>query len=284
MANRPPPRSRPASRQRRDRQSSPHPPGARIRRRLGVCPRPRRTPPSPRCREKYGLFIDGAFVPQIEEVLPHPQSRHRRAARAGGRSGPRRCRGRGGGGPAAYTNTGDRWRRKSGRNISTASPGCCRSAPASSRWLESLDGGKPIRESRDIDIPLAAAHFFYHAGWADKLAYAFPGRNRPPLGVAGQVIPWNFPAADGGLENCAGPRLRQHGRAEARRDHAAHGDASATSCIDIGLPPGVVNIVPGGPATGAALVAHPGDRQGRLHRFHRGGQADPAASRGPANA
>ena len=59
--------------------------------------------------------------------------------------------------------------------------------------IESLDGGKPIRESRDIDIPLAAAHFFYYAGWADKLAYAFPGRTPKSLGVAGQVIPWNFP-------------------------------------------------------------------------------------------
>ena len=59
--------------------------------------------------------------------------------------------------------------------------------------IESLDGGKPIRESRDIDIPLSAAHFFYYAGWADKLEYAFPGRRPKPLGVAGQIIPWNFP-------------------------------------------------------------------------------------------
>ena len=59
--------------------------------------------------------------------------------------------------------------------------------------IESMDGGKPIRESRDIDLPLVAAHFFYHAGWADKLEYAFPGRTPKSLGVAGQVIPWNFP-------------------------------------------------------------------------------------------
>ena len=59
--------------------------------------------------------------------------------------------------------------------------------------LESLNGGKPIKESRDIDIPLAAAHFFYYAGWADKLEYAFPGRRAHPIGVAGQIIPWNFP-------------------------------------------------------------------------------------------
>ena len=59
--------------------------------------------------------------------------------------------------------------------------------------LESMNGGKPIKESRDIDIPLAAAHFFYYAGWADKLEYAFPGRAPRPIGVAGQIIPWNFP-------------------------------------------------------------------------------------------
>jgi aldehyde dehydrogenase (NAD+) len=59
--------------------------------------------------------------------------------------------------------------------------------------VETLDGGKPIRESRDIDIPLAAAHFFYYAGWADKLNYAFPNRNPKPIGVVGQIIPWNFP-------------------------------------------------------------------------------------------
>jgi aldehyde dehydrogenase (NAD+) len=59
--------------------------------------------------------------------------------------------------------------------------------------IESLDGGKPIRESRDVDVPLAANHFFYYAGWADKLEYAFPNRKPQPLGVAGQIIPWNFP-------------------------------------------------------------------------------------------
>src|SRR3989442_6010409 len=59
--------------------------------------------------------------------------------------------------------------------------------------LESLNGGKPIRESRDVDVPLAAAHFFYYAGWADKLEYAFPNRTPRPVGVAGQIIPWNFP-------------------------------------------------------------------------------------------
>ena len=59
--------------------------------------------------------------------------------------------------------------------------------------IESLDGGKPIRESRDVDIPLAAAHFFYYAGWADKLCYGLAGRDAGPMGVVGQIVPWNFP-------------------------------------------------------------------------------------------
>ena len=87
--------------------------------------------------------------------------------------------------------------------------------------LESLDNGKPIRESRDVDVPLAAAHFFYYAGWADKLEHAGFGADPRPLGVAGQVIPWNFPLLMAGVEDRAGARRRQHGRAQAGRDHAA---------------------------------------------------------------
>ena len=88
--------------------------------------------------------------------------------------------------------------------------------------LESLDGGKPIRESRDVDLPLAAAHFFYYAGWADKLEYAFPNRRPRPLGVAGQIIPWNFPLLMLSWKIAPGARGREHGRAQARRDDAAH--------------------------------------------------------------
>jgi hypothetical protein len=94
---------------------------------------------------------------------------------------------------------------------------------------ETMDGGKPIKESRDFDVPMAAAHFFYHAGWADKLDYVAPGRKVAPLGVVGQVIPWNFPllmlawktrprAGDGQLRRHQAGRDHQHHRAEARRD------------------------------------------------------------------
>ena len=89
---------------------------------------------------------------------------------------------------------------------------------------ESLDGGKPIRESRDVDLPLAAAHFFYYAGWADKLEYAFPNRRPRPLGVAAQIIPWNFPLLMLVMEDRAGARVWQHRRAQAGRDDPADGD------------------------------------------------------------
>jgi aldehyde dehydrogenase (NAD+) len=91
--------------------------------------------------------------------------------------------------------------------------------------LESMDGGKPIKESRDVDVPLVAAHFFYYAGWADKLDYAFPGRSPKPVGVAGQVIPWNFPLLMAGLEDCACAGLWKYRCAEAGGDHLRHRDA-----------------------------------------------------------
>ncbi|HZD54216.1 MAG TPA: aldehyde dehydrogenase family protein [Woeseiaceae bacterium] len=124
--------------------------------------------------------------------------------------------------------------------------------------IESLDGGKPIRESRDIDIPLAAAHFFYYAGWADKLAYAFPGRRPAPLGVAGQVIPWNFPLLM--LAWKIAPALACGNTVVLKPAETTPLTALkfAEAVRDAGLPPGVVNIVTGAGETGAALVGHPG--------------------------
>lgn len=124
--------------------------------------------------------------------------------------------------------------------------------------LESLDGGKPIRESRDIDIPLAAAHFFYYAGWADKLEWAFPHRRIAPLGVAGQIIPWNFPLLMAAWKiapalACGNTVVLKP--AETTPLTALH---LAQLLQDLDLPPGVVNILPGGPETGVALVGHPG--------------------------
>ena len=124
--------------------------------------------------------------------------------------------------------------------------------------IESLDGGKPIRESRDIDIPLAAAHFFYYAGWADKLEYAFPGRRAKPLGVAGQIIPWNFPLLMAAWK--LAPALACGNTVVLKPAETTPLTALklAEVVADAGLPPGVVNVVTGAGETGAAVVNHPG--------------------------
>jgi aldehyde dehydrogenase (NAD+) len=122
--------------------------------------------------------------------------------------------------------------------------------------IESLDGGKPIRESRDIDVPLAAAHFFYHAGWADKLEYAFPGRRAAPLGVAGQIIPWNFPLLMAAWK--IAPALACGNTVVLKPAETTPLTALKLAELmrDVDLPPGVVNIVTGAGDTGAALVEH----------------------------
>ena len=122
--------------------------------------------------------------------------------------------------------------------------------------LETIDGGKPIRESRDVDVPLAAAHFFYHAGWADKLEYAFPGRRIAPKGVVGQIIPWNFPLLM--LAWKIAPALATGNTVVLKPAETTSLTALLFAKLlqDVELPPGVVNIVTGAGATGAALVEH----------------------------
>lgn len=122
--------------------------------------------------------------------------------------------------------------------------------------LESMDGGKPIRESRDVDIPLVAAHFFYYAGWADKLDYAFPGRKAEPLGVAGQIIPWNFPMLM--LAWKVAPALAAGNTVVLKPAETTSLTALkfAELCRDAGLPKGVVNIVTGAGQTGSHIVNH----------------------------
>ena len=123
--------------------------------------------------------------------------------------------------------------------------------------IESLDGGKPIRESRDIDIPLAAAHFFYYAGWADKLEYAFPGRTPKSLGVAGQIIPWNFPLLMASWK--IAPALACGNTVVIKPAETTPLTMMKLAEVirDAGLPDGVVNIVTGAGETGAAIVDHP---------------------------
>jgi acyl-CoA reductase-like NAD-dependent aldehyde dehydrogenase len=133
--------------------------------------------------------------------------------------------------------------------------------------LESLDNGKPIRESRDVDLPLVAAYFFYYAGWADKLEYASPswqpgsagtGRIPPPLGVAAQVIPWNFPLLM--LAWKIAPALAAGNTVVLKPAETTALTALffAQICQQADLPPGVVNIITGAGDTGRALISHPG--------------------------
>jgi len=123
--------------------------------------------------------------------------------------------------------------------------------------LETLDGGKPIREARDIDIPLACNHFFYYAGWADKLTEAFAGQKVEALGVAAQITPWNFPLLM--LAWKIAPALACGNTVVLKPAETTSLTALkfAEICQEAGLPAGVVNIVTGYGATGAALVAHP---------------------------
>ena len=122
--------------------------------------------------------------------------------------------------------------------------------------LETMDGGKPIKEARDVDIPLVAQHFFYNAGWADKLDYVVPGKEVRPLGVCGQIIPWNFPLLMAAWK--IAPALATGNTVVLKPAEQTSLTALrlAEICKEAGLPDGVVNIVTGAGETGAALVDH----------------------------
>ncbi|NEK58041.1 aldehyde dehydrogenase family protein [Geodermatophilus sabuli] len=205
----------------------------------------------------YGLFVDGEFVdgtgesfktvnPATEEVLSEVASGTAedvdRAVRAARRAyarvwGPMRPADRG-----KYLFRIARLLQERAREFAV---------------LESLDNGKPIRESRDVDVPLAAAHFFYHAGWADKLDWAGLGPGPRPLGVAGQVIPWNFPLLM--LAWKVAPALATGNTVVLKPAETTPLSALlfAEVCRQADLPPGVVNIVTGAGDTGRAVVEHP---------------------------
>ena len=204
----------------------------------------------------YGLFIGGEFVdpidgnpfksvnPATEEVLAEVTAAGPAdvdaAVRAGGRT------------PVS----GHGCLVATVANTCSASLVSCRSGRELA-VLESIDNGKPIRESRDVDVPLVAAHFFYYAGWADKLRYAGFGPDPKPHGVAGQVIPWNFPLLM--LAWKIGPALAAGNTVVLKPAETTPLTALlfAEICQQADLPPGVVNIVTGAGETGRALVEHP---------------------------
>ena len=208
-------------------------------------------------KPKYGHFIGGKFVagskhfptinPATEEVL----SQVALAGKAEVDAAVKAAR-------KAYTTT---WSKMSGKERGKYLYRIARIMQERAREfavLETLDNGKPIRESRDTDIPLAAAHFFYHAGWADKLEYAGLGTSPKPLGVAGQIIPWNFPLLM--LAWKVAPALAAGNTVVLKPAESTPLTALlfAEVCQQAELPAGVVNILTGDGSTGALIVNHPG--------------------------
>jgi aldehyde dehydrogenase (NAD+) len=207
-------------------------------------------------RSAYGLFIDGESVPpadggQIKTVNPATEEVLAEVAEAGPRDVDRAVR-------AARTAYERVWGPMPGTERAKYLFRMARLIQERARELavlESLDNGKPIRESRDVDLPLVAAHFFYYAGWADKLRYA--GFGNRPLGVAGQVIPWNFPLLM--LAWKIAPALACGNTVVLKPAETTPLTALvfAEICQQAELPPGVVNIVTGAGETGRNLVTHP---------------------------
>ena len=207
--------------------------------------------------EKYGLFIDGKFrAPKSRKYFPtiNPANEEHLAEVAV--AGPADVNAAVTAARSAFT---EAWGPMPGSERAKYIYRLARMIQERSRELavlETLDGGKPIKEARDVDLPLVAGHFFYYAGWADKLEYAFPGIRPRPLGVAGQVIPWNFPMMM--LSWKVAPALAAGNTvvlkpAETTSLTALH---FAQIAAEAGLPPGVLNVVTGAGPTGSLVVSH----------------------------
>ncbi|MFM2207439.1 MAG: hypothetical protein RL213_1414 [Bacteroidota bacterium] len=210
-------------------------------------------------KEEYDLFINGTWVKPAERKSfdtfnPATEKKIARISEAGPRDVDAAVRAA----RNAYEGT---WGRMPARERGKYIYRIARILQERAREMaviESMDGGKPIRESRDIDVPLAAAHFFYYAGWADKLAYALPGHKPEPVGVAGQIIPWNFPLLMAAWK--IAPALAAGNTVVLKPAETTPLTALKLAEIirEADLPPGVVNIITGAGATGSALVNHPG--------------------------
>ncbi|MFK7849982.1 MAG: aldehyde dehydrogenase family protein [Akkermansiaceae bacterium] len=212
---------------------------------------------SPEIKERYGLFIDGRFVAPksrkyMDSISPRDGKKVSEIAVAGEADVNAAFR-------AADEAFGS-WSKLDGAERGKYLYRIARLLQDRAREFavaETIDGGKPIRESRDFDIPMAAAHFFYHAGWADKLEYAAPGKVLEPLGVVGQVIPWNFPLLM--LAWKIAPALAVGNTVVIKPAETTSVTAMkfAELLLDAGLPKGVVNIVTGLGETGKQIVQHP---------------------------
>ncbi|MBI4057325.1 MAG: aldehyde dehydrogenase family protein, partial [Elusimicrobia bacterium] len=208
-------------------------------------------------KERYDLFIAGKWTPAasgqtFETVNPATGKVLARVAKAGQEDVERAVK-------AART-AFSAWSRRPGAERARYLFAIARVLQERSREfaiVETLDNGKPIRETRDLDIPLAARHFFYHAGWADKLEEAFPGLNVSPVGVVGQIIPWNFPLLMAAWK--IAPALAAGNTVVLKPAETTPLSALVLAQIfqEVGLPSGVVNIITGFGDAGAMLVRHP---------------------------
>ena len=207
-------------------------------------------------RSQYGLFIGGSFVEPMsgdwfKTVNPATEDVLAEVAEAGPADVDAAV--------AAARAAFPAWRDTSGRERAKVIYRVARALQERAREfavLETMDGGKPIRESRDVDIPLAAAHFFYYAGWADKLEWAFANRTPRPIGVVGQIIPWNFPMLMAAWK--LAPALATGNTVVLKPAETTPLTALLLAEVlqEAEVPPGVVNIVTGAGKTGAALVEH----------------------------
>ncbi|MGB6121698.1 MAG: aldehyde dehydrogenase family protein, partial [Bacteroidota bacterium] len=219
-------------------------------------PAPESTDPG--IRERYDLFIDGKFTPATDGkyrqiINPSRETVLCEVAEAGAADIDRAVKAARGAYKKVWSKMPPRERGKYIFRIARVLQERAREMAVA----ESVNGGKPIRESRDLDIPLSVAHFFYYAGWADKLNYAFPGARARSLGVCGQIIPWNFPLMMAAWK--IAPALATGNTVVLKPAETTPVTVMKLAEIirDADLPPGVVNIVPGGRSTGQMLVEHP---------------------------
>jgi len=208
-------------------------------------------------KDQYDLFINGEFIPAVDgkyfdTINPSNEKKIAEVAEAGKADIEKAVASA----KKAYEKTWSKMHPKERGKYIYRIARLLQERAREFSVIETMDGGKPIRESRDVDVPLAAAHFFYHAGWADKLEYAFPGRVAEPLGVVGQIIPWNFPLLMAAWK--LAPALATGNTVVLKPAETTPLTAMKLAEIiqEADLPPGVVNIVNGAGETGKFLVNH----------------------------
>ena len=208
-------------------------------------------------KDQYDLFINGEFIPAVDgkyfdTINPSNEKKIAEVAEAGKADIEKAVASA----QKAYDKTWSKMHPKERGKYIYRIARLLQERAREFSVIETMDGGKPIRESRDVDVPLAAAHFFYHAGWADKLEYAFPGRVAKPLGVVGQIIPWNFPLLMAAWK--LAPALATGNTVVLKPAETTPLTAMKLAEIiqEADLPPGVVNIVNGAGETGKFLVNH----------------------------